>query len=104
MPVLQSHTILNVDDSEAGRYAKSRILQRAGFRVIEAATGEAALQSIREERPELVLLDIKLPDISGVEVCRIEYNVIRNWVNSGWKGINADTNDVLIGNTISLLR
>jgi len=70
MPVLQSHTILNVDDSEAGRYAKSRILQRAGFRVIEAATGEAALQSIREERPELVLLDIKLPDISGVEVCR----------------------------------
>ena len=40
----------------------------------------------------------------GVEGCRIEYNVIRNWVNSGWKGINADTNDVLIGNTISLLR
>ena len=40
----------------------------------------------------------------GIEGCRIEYNVIRNWVNSGWKGINADTNDLLVGNTISLLR
>ena len=63
-------TILNVDDNEAGRYAKTCILKRAGYRVVEAATGAVALQLVAEVRPELVLLDIKLPDIDGIEVCR----------------------------------
>ena len=69
-----SHTILNVDDNKAGRYAKSRILQRAGYRVLEADTGAAALQLVSEVKPELILLDIKLPDIDGIEVCRIIKN------------------------------
>ena len=63
-------TILNVDDSEAIRYAKSRILRRAGFRVLEAPTGREALLLATQERPDLVLLDVNLPDISGLEVCR----------------------------------
>jgi PAS domain S-box-containing protein len=63
-------TILNVDDSEAIRYAKSRALRRAGFCVVEAATGAEALRLASMERPALVLLDINLPDISGLEVCR----------------------------------
>ena len=62
--------ILNVDDHDAGRYARTRFLARAGFEVEEAATGEAALVAIRERRPDLVLLDINLPDIDGFEVCR----------------------------------
>lgn len=62
--------ILNVDDSEGARYAKTRILQRAGFQVIEAATGSEALERARELTPALVLLDVKLPDINGFEVCR----------------------------------
>ncbi len=63
-------TILNVDDDEISCYAKSRMLRRAGFEVTEAATGSQALQYIQQDRPPLVLLDIGLPDISGLEVCR----------------------------------
>jgi signal transduction histidine kinase len=62
--------ILNVDDDEAGRYAKSRILKRAGYDVVEAATGVDALRLVAESSPQLVLLDVKLPDISGMDVCR----------------------------------
>ncbi|MXP63502.1 hybrid sensor histidine kinase/response regulator [Roseomonas sp. M0104] len=62
--------ILNVDDDEAGRYAKTRILTRAGLRVAEAATGAEALEKAATLGPALVLLDVKLPDISGIEVCR----------------------------------
>jgi signal transduction histidine kinase len=63
--------ILNVDDTEAARYAKSRVLARAGFRVIEAATGTEALEMAQREMPHLVLLDVKLPDINGFEVARL---------------------------------
>jgi signal transduction histidine kinase len=62
--------ILNVDDTEAARYAKSRILQRAGFQVIEAASGGEALAKAASDNPALVLLDTKLPDLSGFDVCR----------------------------------
>ncbi len=62
--------ILNVDDSEGARYAKTRILTRAGFQVIEAATGSEALERAEAHHPDLVLLDTKLPDINGMEVCR----------------------------------
>jgi signal transduction histidine kinase len=63
-------TILNVDDNEISLYTKSRILQRAGFEVKEASTGQKALQLAVQERPQLVLLDVHLPDISGLEVCQ----------------------------------
>ncbi|MBE7549597.1 MAG: PAS domain S-box protein [Anaerolineales bacterium] len=63
-------TILNVDDDEISCYAKSRTLRRAGFEVTEATTGSQALRYIQQDKPPLVLLDIGLPDISGLEVCR----------------------------------
>ena len=62
--------ILNVDDYDAGRYAITKILTMAGFTVIEAGTGMEALKKVREEQPDLVILDINLPDIDGFEVCR----------------------------------
>lgn len=63
-------TILHVDDNEANRYIVTRILQNAGFTVVEAATGTAGLKAATEHQPTLVILDVKLPDISGFEVCR----------------------------------
>jgi signal transduction histidine kinase len=66
----QEYTILNVDDHDAGRYAKSRILQLAGYRVVEAATGADALRLVQEAKPQLILLDVKLPDVNGIQLCR----------------------------------
>lgn len=69
---MNSHStqILNVDDNDGARYAKTRILQSAGFDVIEAANGTDALEMVKRHLPALVLLDVKLPDINGIEVCR----------------------------------
>jgi PAS domain S-box-containing protein len=63
-------TILNVDDYEATRYSRSRVLKQAGFTVLEARTGAEALEVVRAALPALVILDVNLPDISGFEVCR----------------------------------
>jgi DNA-binding response OmpR family regulator len=63
-------TILNVDDTEAARYAKQRTLRHAGFTVVDATSGQEALAQMEALRPALVLLDVRLPDISGIEVCK----------------------------------
>jgi DNA-binding response OmpR family regulator len=62
--------ILVTDDAEAGRYFKVRILRQAGYSVLEAGRGDETLKLVEAEDPALVVLDIKLPDIDGAEVCR----------------------------------
>ena len=62
--------ILIVDDDPAMRELLSRLLDQAGFPTRQVATGEEALAETRRERPRLVLLDIRLPGVSGYEVCR----------------------------------
>jgi signal transduction histidine kinase len=63
-------TILNVDDNEVNRYIRTQILQEAGFRVTEAATGQDAIARFLADKPLLVLLDMNLPDMNGDDVCR----------------------------------
>jgi signal transduction histidine kinase len=62
--------ILNVDDQQISRYIRTQTLKAAGYQVIEAATGAEALRFVEAERPEVVLLDMNLPDIHGTEICR----------------------------------
>ena len=61
-----AETVLVVDDNEAKCYVLSRWLARAGHRVLTAATGMEALAVVEESRPDLVILDVHLPDISGI--------------------------------------
>jgi signal transduction histidine kinase/FixJ family two-component response regulator len=63
----QNH-ILVVDDEPLRLRATSRVLKRAGFTVTEAVTGFQGLELAQQIRPDLVLLDVVLPDISGLEV------------------------------------
>jgi signal transduction histidine kinase len=67
-------TILNVDDTVSMRDEKTRVLRAVGYDVVEAETAESALRIVRERLPDLVLLDAKLPDMSGIDVCRLIKN------------------------------
>ena len=62
--------ILVVDDEESYRDALTVALEREGFRVEVAADGQEALDQFEATRPSLILLDVMLPRISGVDVCR----------------------------------
>ena len=62
--------VLVVDDQDAGRYTKVQILRRAGFNVLEASNGNDCLTLVASEKPDLVVLDVNLPDINGLEVAR----------------------------------
>jgi two-component system OmpR family response regulator len=59
-----------VDDDSDVRLLLRRTLEMQGFAVAEAASGSEALLSIKEYRPDIVTLDLNLPDLDGVEVCR----------------------------------
>lgn len=62
--------ILVVDDDPRLREFVRYVLDRAGFRVREAADGRAALAALAARLPDLVLLDVRMPELDGLEVCR----------------------------------
>ena len=62
--------ILLVDDDEGVRKSVCRLLRSGGYSARAVADGEAALQAMRAERPALVLLDVAMPGLSGLEVLR----------------------------------
>lgn len=66
-----ARTILVVEDEPTLRETLADALEADGFRVLTAADGREALAQFRGERPDLVLLDIMLPELSGIEVTRI---------------------------------
>ena len=62
--------MLVVDDEPTIREVVCRYLERDGFQTIEAADGESALTAVAEHAPALVVLDVMLPGLDGLEVCR----------------------------------
>ena len=63
-------TVLVVDDEPNIADLIELYLAREGYRVVKAGDGEAGLRAVAEHRPRLVVLDVGLPDIDGLEVCR----------------------------------
>jgi CheY-like chemotaxis protein len=62
--------ILNVDDRPANLYARDRVLRLHGFTVANAETGKTALDVARQLLPNLILLDVHLPDVDGRDLCQ----------------------------------
>ena len=62
--------LLLVDDEEDFRRAARTTLERRGFSVTEAASGEEALETIRRDRPEIIVLDLKMPGLDGIETLK----------------------------------
>src|SRR5512144_738366 len=67
---MERGTILVVDDEPNIADLVELYLRREGFRVVQAASGADALRAVGDHRPRLVILDVGLPDIDGLEVCR----------------------------------
>jgi two-component system, sensor histidine kinase len=70
-PTPRRPLILNVNDDDGSLYVVSVILRKAGLDVIEAHGGREALALSDEHDPDVIVLDIKLPDLNGLEVCRL---------------------------------
>ena len=62
--------VLIVDDSELNRKLEGDLLRSAGFETLESATGAEALTLAREHAPDVILMDLRLPDADGAEVTR----------------------------------
>ena len=66
--------LLIVDDNEGVRHLVSRWLERAGFSVREAKDGAEAVEKVKEDPPAVILADIRMPKIDGIELARIIKN------------------------------
>ncbi len=69
-PEPKSRLVLIVDDDEMIRRLVRTVLEADDFEVIDAKNGELALTMIEDKRPAVVVLDVMMPGLSGVDVCR----------------------------------
>ncbi|MFW5856763.1 MAG: response regulator, partial [Planctomycetota bacterium] len=67
MPEDTRDTILIVDDEESYRLMLRGLLEKKGFRVIEAGDGEAGIETARDRQPDLILMDVNMPRLKGSE-------------------------------------
>ena len=67
---MSAKTILHVEDNELNRKIIRDLLRCTSYRLIEAPDGEAAVAAAREQHPDLILMDVQLPKVSGIEATR----------------------------------
>ena len=67
---MSTKTILYVEDNELNRKIVRDLLRRTSYRLIEAVDGEAGIATALEQRPDLILMDLQLPKVSGIEAVR----------------------------------
>jgi DNA-binding response OmpR family regulator len=70
-PASQAVTVLLVEDDETLRFSMAHNLRRESYRVVEASRGDDGLKLARQVSPDLVILDLMLPGLDGVQVCRL---------------------------------
>jgi two-component system, cell cycle response regulator DivK len=68
---MKQSTILYVEDNEYNRKIVRQLLGRTSYRLVEALDGESGLAAAFEERPDLILMDVQLPKMSGLDATRI---------------------------------
>ncbi|MGQ0812334.1 MAG: response regulator [Nitrospiraceae bacterium] len=86
--------ILVVDDEEGVRDLLETVLTRKGHHVLQAGTGQRGLTLFRQERPEVTILDLKLPDITGLTVLKAIRTVDRRARVMILTGAGTDTDEV----------
>ena len=67
-------TILVIDDLPENVFMLQDRLENEGYNIITAYDGKSGIEKVRSEKPDLILLDIMMPDITGIEVCKILVN------------------------------
>jgi two-component system KDP operon response regulator KdpE len=102
---MSTPTILIVDDEPQIRRVMRTTLSSNGYMVLEARTGDVALEMVHKDRPELVLLDVNMPGKSGLETCReirhqsdvaIIMLTVRNTEHDKVLALNAGADDYVV--------
>lgn len=70
MPGPKQNVVLLVDDNHTHQYSLGKHLVASGFEVLHAQSGATALEQARAGRPDAILLDINLPDMTGFDICQ----------------------------------
>jgi len=91
---MSGKSILYVEDNDLNRKIVRDLLRRTAYRLLEAPDGEAGVAMAREHRPDLILMDVQLPKMSGIEAVR----VLRNEPETATTPIIAITSFALSGN------
>ena len=68
---MSGKTVLYVEDNEFNRKIVRQLLSRTSYRLVEANDGEAGVAAAREQQPDLILMDVQLPKMSGLDATRM---------------------------------